>query len=140
MTNIVQENQTQVQIPTMVAEVPHPIQEQRPVQVQASISPEKVASKNKDGEVVFKKPYLFEGKEYNSIDLSGIDNLTGVDLLEADQIYSNTGQYSPMPEMTLNYTFVIATKVTKQPLEFFHQLPAKEALKVKNTVIRFLNN
>ncbi|MEK4883674.1 hypothetical protein NST81_02935 [Bacillus sp. FSL W8-0223] len=98
------------------------------------------SAENKEGVVEFKKPYTFEGKEYTSIDLSGIDDLSGNDLLEADKIYSASGQFSPVPELTLAYTFAIASRATKLPLEFFNNLPAREALKVKNEVIRFLND
>lgn len=93
-----------------------------------------------EGIVKFKKPYQFEGKTYESVDLSGIDDLTGDDLLEADRAYTSSGQFSPVPEMTLAYAFSIAATVTEQPIEFYRALPAKEALKIKNEVIRFLNN
>lgn len=90
--------------------------------------------------VTFGKPYEFEGAELTEIDLSGIENLTGEDLMEADKVYSSSGQFSPVPEVTLGYTLVIAAKVTSKPVEFFNKLPAKEAIKVKNAVIAFLNN
>mgnify|MGYP001025553614 CR=1 FL=1 len=114
-------------------------------EVQANESSEQLAintqtsAENKEGVVEFKKTYTFEGKEYTSIDLSGIDDLSGNDLLEADKIYSASGQFSPVPELTLAYTFAIASRATKLPLEFFYNLPAREALKVKNEVVRFLN-
>lgn len=93
-----------------------------------------------EGVVKFSKPYFFEGSTYDSVDLSGIDGLTGDDLLEADRAFSASGQFSPLPEMTLAYAFSIAATVTKQPIEFYRALPAKDGLKVKNEVIRFLNN
>lgn len=93
-----------------------------------------------EGVVTFKKPYQFEGQTFESVDLSGIDDLTGDDLLEADRAYTASGQFSPLPEMTLAYAFSIAATVTKQPIEFYRALPAKEGLKIKNEVIRFLNN
>ena len=93
-----------------------------------------------EGVVKFSKPYLFEGNTYESVDLSGIEDLTGDDLLEADRAFSASGQFSPIPEMTLAYAFSIAATVTKQPIEFYRALPAKDGLKVKNEVIRFLNN
>lgn len=93
-----------------------------------------------EGVVTFKKPYQFEGQTFESVDLSGIDDLTGDDLLEADRAYTASGQFSPLPEMTLAYAFSIAATVTKQPIEFYRSLPAKEGLKIKNEVIRFLNN
>ncbi|TCI25573.1 phage tail assembly protein [Exiguobacterium sp. SH5S4] len=98
------------------------------------------SKKQAEGIVKFKKPYSFEGQTYQSVDLSGIDDLTGDDLLEADRAYTASGQFSPLPEMTLAYAFSIAATVTKQPIEFYRSLPAKEGLKVKNEVIRFLNN
>lgn len=93
-----------------------------------------------EGVVIFKKPYQFEGQTFESVDLSGIDDLTGDDLLEADRAYTASGQFSPLPEMTLAYAFSLAATVTKQPIEFYRALPAKEGLKIKNEVIRFLNN
>jgi len=93
----------------------------------------------KEGVIVFKKPYNFEGKTYASIDLSGIEDLTGEDLLEADRVYSAGGNISPIPELSMGYAFAIAANVLKQPTQFFDKLPAKEAIIVKNTVITFLN-
>lgn len=90
--------------------------------------------------VTFSKPYTFEGKEYENIDLSGIEDLTGNDLLAADKAFAETGTFAPAPELTLPYAFAIAATSTKLPIEFFNGLPAKDALKVKNNVVRFLNN
>jgi hypothetical protein len=97
-------------------------------------------SEKKEGVIVFGKPFEFEGKSVESIDLSGLENLTGDDLLEADRAYSATGNYSPVPELTLAYAFSLAATVAGVPHEFFKRLPGKEALKVKNEVVRFLNS
>ena len=43
-----------------------------------------------------------------------------------------------MPEVSLEYACVLAAKAVKQPIEFFTNLPPKEALKVKNRVMSFL--
>lgn len=90
--------------------------------------------------VTFNKPYTFEGKEYKEVDLSGIEDLTGNDLLEVDKISSAANAVALVPEMTLSYNAAIAARVSKQPIEFFYQLPAKDALKVKNAVMTFLNS
>ena len=129
MTNPVYENNQQF-----------PQQPLATVPVQPEVELQISSSENKEGEVIFKKPYSFEGKEYKSVDLSSIEDLSGEDLLEADRIYSGNGQFSPVPELTLPYSFAIASKAAKLPLEFFQKMPAREALKVKNTVVRFLNN
>lgn len=97
-------------------------------------------AEKKEGMILFAKPFEFEGKTYEGLDLSGLDDLTGDDLLEADRAYSATGNYSPVPELTLAYTFSLAATVGGVPQEFFKRLPGKEALKVKNEVVRFLNS
>lgn len=94
----------------------------------------------KEGVIVFAKPFTFEGKDYEQIDLSGLENLTGDDLLKADQAYAASGNYSPVPELTLAYALSIAATAAGVPHEFFKRIPGKEALKIKNEVVRFLNN
>lgn len=89
--------------------------------------------------VIFKKPYNFEGQEYKEIDLSGIENLSTKDLIEADKQFNLSGQMAMMNEMTTGYSCIIAAKATGKPVEFFENLPAGEGLKVKNKVMGFLN-
>lgn len=88
--------------------------------------------------VVFKKPYSFEGKSYESVDLSELENLTAKDLMEADKVFITRGDVAPMNEMSLKYNCILASKVSNLPIEFFDNLPAREALKVKNKVAGFL--
>lgn len=95
---------------------------------------------NSENTVIFKNPYTFEGKEYTELDLSGILELSGQDLIEAEQIFSTSGNFSVLPEMSVGYSFIIAARATKLPIEFFNGLPAPDALKVKNKVMSFLNN
>lgn len=89
--------------------------------------------------VIFKKPFKFEGEDYKEIDLSGMENLTTRDLLDADKIFNATGQMALMNEMSTGYSCIIASKASKLPIEFFESLPAMEGLKVKNVVMSFLN-
>lgn len=90
--------------------------------------------------VIFNKPYSFEGKEYKEVDLSKLEDLTGEDLLEADKQFTASGQFAVMTEMTMGYCFILASIATGKPVEFFQKLPAKDAMKVKGTVMGFLNN
>lgn len=94
---------------------------------------------NENMKVVFKKPVSFEGKEYTEVDLSGLENLTTSDLIEADKQFSTSGQFSVMNEVTIGYAVIVAAKASSKPIEFFEQLPASEGLKVKNMVMGFLN-
>lgn len=87
--------------------------------------------------VRFHKPYLFEGNYYAGIDLKRVENLSAKDMCEAEKYLSRQGIVSPLPEMTMEYIAFIANKATGQPIEFFKQLPPKDATKVKNRVTSF---
>lgn len=87
--------------------------------------------------VKFSKSYSFEGKDYTEIDLSDIKNLTGKDLTAAEQIFASSGNMAPITEMSIGYACIIAHKATNKPKEFFENLPANEAIKVKNVVMGF---
>lgn len=85
----------------------------------------------------FSTSYIFEGKAYESIDLSGLYDISCSDLIEAQKYIARSGEITPTPELSLNYACFIAARKTGKPIEFFHQLPAKEAIKLKNRVIDF---
>ncbi len=89
--------------------------------------------------ITFKKPYKFEGDEYKEVDLSGIENLSTKDLIDADKQFNTSGQMALMNEMTTGYSCIVAAKASGKPVEFFESLPAGEGLKVKNKVMGFLN-
>ena len=87
--------------------------------------------------VRFHKPYLFEGNYYAGIDLKRVESLGAKDMCEAEKYLSKKGIISPLPEMTMEYIGFIANRATGQPIEFFMQLPPKDATKVKNKVTSF---
>ena len=89
--------------------------------------------------VKFKKPYYFEGKEYTEIDLSGMEDLTGADMIAINKIMSRSSAgIDVMPEVSVEYACHFAARAAKQPIEFFMQLPPRELMKVKNRVMGFL--
>lgn len=89
--------------------------------------------------IELKKPYRFEGKEYTQIDLSGLDNLNASDMIAVNKIMNRTsGGIDVMPEVSLEYACMLASKAAKLPIEFFTGLPPREAMKVKNRVMVFL--
>lgn len=90
--------------------------------------------------VTFKKPHMYEGKEYEKVDLKGLDTLTTADLIEADNQFSAEGQFAMVNEMTTGYSIIVAAKVTDLPIEFYRSLPAKEGMKIKGIVMTFLND
>ena len=95
------------------------------------------ATEDPESYVRFHKPYLFEGNYYAGIDLKRVESLSAKDMCEAEKYLARQGIVSPLPEMTMEYIAFIANKATGQPLEFFKQLPPKDATKVKNRVTSF---
>lgn len=85
----------------------------------------------------FAKPITWEGKEYKFVDLSGLEDIKASDMIEAQRMMERSGDVSLTPEMSLNYACFMASRCSGMPIEFFHQLPAKEALRLKNRVIGF---
>lgn len=89
--------------------------------------------------ITLKKPYKFEGTEYTEIDLTGLEDLSAADMIAVNKYMDRTAQgVQVMPEVSLEYACVLASKATKQPIEFFMGLPPKQAIKVKNRVMGFL--
>lgn len=85
----------------------------------------------------FNKPYTFEEKTYNQVDLSGLENMTAKDMIETQKVLDRSGTFSVLPEMSVEYACIIASKATPLPIEFFKGLPLKEAIKLKNRVTSF---
>lgn len=89
--------------------------------------------------ITLKKPYHFEGKDYTEIDLNGLDDLRASDMIAVNKyMQRTTAGIDVMPEVSLEYACVLASKAAKLPIEFFTGLPPKEAMKVKNRVMGFL--
>lgn len=89
--------------------------------------------------IKFDKPYNFEGKEYEEIDISNIENLSTRQLAEATKQFSTSEYITPKPEADVNFCCIIAAEVTKLPREFFYNLPAKEGIKVRDLVQTFFH-
>ena len=84
--------------------------------------------------VKFDNEQNFEGKKYNEIDLAGLDDLTTMDLTEAQRLMQKNNEIAAIPEMNLTYCLALAGAATKLPIEFFKQLKAKDAIKVRTQV------
>ena len=86
----------------------------------------------------FQKPYSFEGETYTEVDLSGLEDLSAADLCKVGKMVKKIDGVDPIAEMSLPYAIFMAARVTGKPLEFFQQLPAREAVKLKTLVAGFL--
>jgi len=89
--------------------------------------------------VVFKAPVNFEGKEYDSVDLSKLKVLSGRDMEAVDRQLTEAGIVSVIPENSISYAFRMAARASGLPVEFFLSLPPNECMKVKRAVAGFLN-
>ncbi len=88
--------------------------------------------------VKFGRTVHFEDETYDSVDLSGLETLTGRDMVMTSKTLARSGDVSMLPEMSMEYAFLMAAKAAKLPVEFFYNLPPKECIKVKNRVTNFL--
>ena len=86
----------------------------------------------------FRKPYMFEGKEYTEVDLSAMEDMTAEDLCAMGKIMTKLGIVNPVAEMTVDYAIYMAARASGKPVEVFKGLPPKEGIKLKNMVTGFL--
>ncbi len=89
-------------------------------------------------EIFLERNHEFKGKTYESIDLSGLENMTGKQFIEIGKVSGEAGITNINPEMTPEGAFIYASQAAGVPIDFFYSLPLKEARKVKVTVINFL--
>ena len=86
----------------------------------------------------FTKPYLFEGETYEEIDLSALENLNAADMIEIQKTMTKQKAFEAVPEISLQYACIAASRMTGKPIEYFTMLPAKYAMKLKNIVSNFI--
>lgn len=87
--------------------------------------------------IKFRKPFIWEDNTYTEIDMSGLEDLSAKDMIAAQRTMEKSGSINVLPEMSLEYACIFASRATRMPVEFFQALPPKEAIKVKNKVTNF---
>ncbi|MCM1122552.1 MAG: phage tail assembly protein [Eubacterium sp.] len=85
-----------------------------------------------------KKPITFEGERYETIDLSGLNEVKASDMVTVSRRMARNGSNYVTSETTLEYALNMANIVTGLPLEFFDQLPPYAAMAIRNSVVAFL--
>lgn len=75
--------------------------------------------------VQFRNPYNWEGKEYTSVDLSGLDNLTVKDAIDAQRKLFSEREIAALiiTETTTAFARELAARASGKPIEFFKQMP-----------------
>ncbi|WP_302806763.1 phage tail assembly protein [Cloacibacillus porcorum] len=88
--------------------------------------------------IMLSKEFVFEGKTYSEVDLD-LENLTGADLEAAERIaISEGGGLGNFAELCKPFQAAVAARAAKLPLEFFHNLPAKDYSLITLSVGNFL--
>lgn len=85
----------------------------------------------------FKKPYEFEEVTYTELEYD-LDALTGADISAAKRQYAAAGNFSPIPTTDSDFCVYILARVTKKPLEFFTEMPARDYCALTQQVSNFL--
>ena len=93
-----------------------------------------------DNIVKFDKPYKFEGKEYDSLDLSGMEKMTVQDLIDIQKNIGNEMAAMSVMEMTTSFAQEMAVKATGKPVEFIKLMPRGKIKKVQAAVIKGMDN
>ena len=88
--------------------------------------------------IELKKPITFEGKQYGEIDLTGLENIRAADMIAVNRELTRVGNSDLNQEWTLEYAYHLAARASGEPIEFFEQLMALPAMRVKNCVSSFL--
>lgn len=107
---------------------------------QAPEAPEAAAEESAEDDayyIKFRKSYTFEDQVYEGVDLSGLEDLSARDMIATQRSMERSGSINVIPEMSLEYACIFASRATGYPVEFFQELPPREAIKVKNRVTNF---
>jgi hypothetical protein len=84
----------------------------------------------------FVTPFEFEGKQYTGLDFD-LDKLKGSDIAAVKKQYAGAGNFAAIPTADSEFCAMILARVTKQPLEFFQELPAKDYCALTQRVSNF---
>lgn len=82
------------------------------------------------------KPYEFEGKVYEEIELD-LESLKGSDMSAVKKQFTAMGHRSMAPVFDADYCALVAARASKLPIEFFNEMPAKDYVEVTATVTNF---
>ena len=90
--------------------------------------------------VKFDKPYKFEGKEYDSLDLSGMAKMTVQDLVDVQKKLSGELASLAAMEATTSFAQEMAVKATEKPVEFFKLMPRGKIKLVQAAVLNAMDS
>lgn len=80
------------------------------------------------------KPYTYGGETFTEIDLSGIGDLTGMNIRQAENRMTKEGIVAPDQNSNYYYCCLMASMATGKDVKFFLGLPLCEAVYLRNAV------
>ena len=90
--------------------------------------------------VKFDKPYKFEGKEYDSLDLSSMAKMTVQDLVDVQKKLSGELASLAAMEATASFAQEMAVKATGKPVEFFKLMSRGKIKLVQAAVLNAMDS
>ena len=90
--------------------------------------------------VKFDKPYKFEGKECDSLNLSGMAKMTVQDLVDVQKKLSGELASLAAMEATTSFAQEMAVKATGKPVEFFKLMPRGKIKLVQAAVLNAMDS
>lgn len=88
--------------------------------------------------IALNKPYKFDGKEYNEIDLSGLEKMKVKDMIETQKEVAAQPSAAMLSGASTAFALALAARATGMPKEFFKLLPARAAMQVRNATMKAL--
>lgn len=82
-------------------------------------------------------PFLFDGEEISEIDLSGLVNLSALDMCAIDRQMNAMGYSFARPEVTGQYALLVVARVNRRPWEFCNRMKARDYIRLRETVRTF---
>ena len=88
-------------------------------------------------EFELKSPITFEGKEYKSFDLTGLEDLSGQEYKDLLAKQEKLDGETSVPERELTFAYLAAAKVTGLPADLFAALKGRDAARLRWTIGAF---
>lgn len=85
----------------------------------------------------FKEPYEFEGKQYEQIEID-LSGLKGADISAAKKAWSSEGNFAVLPTLDYDFCAQLLARVSKQPIEFYTEMCARDYCALTQQVSNFL--
>ena len=86
---------------------------------------------------VFSKPYQFDGETHKEIEFD-IESLKGSDIAAVKRLYQRAGGAGVLPTADMEFCVLLLNRLSKKPIEFFNELPARDYVQLTTMVSDFL--